>query len=116
MDRRGGKRPGAGRKKGSVVRATKENRGTIEELARQHTPMAIATLVAVASKSESDAARVAAANSLIDRGYGKPRQSIEHTGKDGGPIQSQEVSAFDAIESQLARLASRETGNSQKPN
>jgi hypothetical protein len=42
--------------------------------------------VQVAQSSESDAARVAAANALLDRGYGKPRQGVEHTGVDGAPI------------------------------
>jgi hypothetical protein len=32
---------------------------------------------------------VSAATALLDRGYGKPRQSLEHTGKDGGPVELQ---------------------------
>jgi hypothetical protein len=32
------------------------------------------------------AARVSAANALLDRGHGKPRQALEHGGTDGGPI------------------------------
>jgi hypothetical protein len=85
---RGGKRPGAGRKPGSKDRATIEQRATLEELAREHTDVALQVLVQVAQASESDAARVSAANAILDRGYGKPKQSTEITGKDGGPIET----------------------------
>ena len=45
MARRGGKRPNAGRKAGSVVRGTIENRDAIGELARAHTEVALQALV-----------------------------------------------------------------------
>ncbi len=80
----GGRRPGAGRKKGSRDRATYEQRGTISELARAHTATALDTLVSVARTSESDAARVSAATALLNRGYGMPAQP--HTGEDGGAV------------------------------
>lgn len=95
MGKRGGYRPGSGRKVGSKVRATIENRATIEELARRHTEVALSALVKVASTSESDSARVSAASVLLDRGYGKPRQVAEIGGKDGGPIHVT-ISAADA--------------------
>lgn len=83
----GGKRAGAGRKKGSVDRATAEQKATLMEVARTHTETAINVLVQVAQASESDAARVSAANAILDRGYGKPSQSHEVSGADGGPIE-----------------------------
>jgi hypothetical protein len=49
----------------------------IEELARQHTPAAIAALV----KALDGKDRVAAAALLLAYAYGKPRQSIEHSGE-----------------------------------
>lgn len=82
----GGKRPGAGRKKGSLGKATIQQRGTLEEIARTYTQDALDVLVQVARESQSDAARVSAANALLDRGYGKPSQHTELTGKDGGDI------------------------------
>ncbi len=82
----GGKRPGAGRKKGSLGKATIQQRGTLEEIARTYTNEALRVLVEVAQTSVSDAARVSAANALLDRGYGKPSQHTELTGKDGGDI------------------------------
>lgn len=110
--KRGGKRPGAGRKKGVRDKATLEQKATLEELARSHTETALNVLVQVAQASESDAARVSAANSIIDRGYGKARQAIEHTGKDGGPIQTEDVSDQEAARRVAFVLAK---GRQEKP-
>lgn len=78
----GGKRPGAGRPKGAVNKATAD----IKALAQKYAPDALKTLHSIMQASESDAARVAAANSLIDRGYGKAPQAIQHQGHEGGPV------------------------------
>lgn len=52
--------------------------GDLREMARVHTPEALATLVEVMNdKSAPPAARVAAAGHVLDRGYGKPAQSME---------------------------------------
>lgn len=60
----------------------------IRSLARSHTETAINTLVGVMNQKEAPAAaRVAAANSLLDRGWGKPVQAVEHSGPDGAPIE-----------------------------
>jgi hypothetical protein len=54
--------------------------GDVQELARQQSPEAINTLVAIMQDQKAPhAARVAAANSLLDRGYGKPAQPISQT-------------------------------------
>lgn len=45
--------------------------GEIRELARQHTGTALATLVEIAERGENESARVAAANAILDRGWGK---------------------------------------------
>ena len=63
---------GQGRPKGSKNKATQE----LQELARVHTPAAIKELARLAVAAESETARVAAINSLLDRGHGKPSQSI----------------------------------------
>lgn len=63
-----------------------KNLTDIRSLARGHTEGAIATLASIMHSAESpQAARVAAANSLLDRGWGKPAQPL--TGEDEGPIQ-----------------------------
>lgn len=74
----GGRRPGAGRPPGTLDRATKAQKGTLEELARQYTQTALDVLIEVARNGESESARVTAANSLLDRAYGRARQSIEY--------------------------------------
>lgn len=98
---RGGKRPGAGRPPGSKDRATVEAKATLEELARNLTPTALKTLEDVAKSSESDSARVSAAQAILDRGYGKPRQSVEHAGDPDNPVM------FDVPDGNLARWIAR---------
>jgi hypothetical protein len=57
----------------------------IKSLARAHTESAINVLAGVMNEPDAPhAARVAAANSLLDRGWGKAPQAI--TGEDGGPL------------------------------
>lgn len=80
---RGGRRAGAGRPTGARSRATKQAKATLSELARAHTAVALGVLVEVAEKGESESARVSAANALLDRAYGKPRQAVEHSGNIG---------------------------------
>jgi hypothetical protein len=57
------------------------------DLARAHTPAAIASLARIAGdEKQPSAAIVAASIALLDRGWGKPTQPNEHTGKDGAPL------------------------------
>lgn len=53
--------------------------GEIRELARQHTMTALLTLVEIAEQGQNESARVAAANALLDRGWGKPAVPIVAT-------------------------------------
>lgn len=46
--------------------------GEMRALARRHTASALATLIEIALRGSSESARVAAANALLDRGWGKP--------------------------------------------
>lgn len=103
---RGGRRPGAGRPAGARSRATKQAKATLSELARAHTSVALKALVDVATKSESDSAKVAAANALLDRAYGKPRQSVEHSGSVGTyDLSKLSDDELDRLESILGPLA-----------
>ena len=57
----------------------------MRSLARAHTAMGIKVLAGIASAEDSPpAARVAAVNALLDRGWGKAIQP--HTGEDGGDV------------------------------
>jgi uncharacterized protein (DUF885 family) len=72
--KRGGRRPGAGRKSGTPNKSTRE----LKELAGEYTERAVKTLVAVMEDQEAPpAARVAAADKLLDRGHGRPAVTVE---------------------------------------
>jgi hypothetical protein len=64
---------GKGRPKGSMNKATAD----VKAAAQAFTAEAVETLASIMRASESDAARVAAANAILDRGHGKPKQSID---------------------------------------
>jgi cell division protein ZapA (FtsZ GTPase activity inhibitor) len=71
---RGGARPGAGRRKGSLNKAT----ACVKEAALVYSEDAVATLASIMTSDEQPAAaRVAAANAILDRAHGKPKQSVE---------------------------------------
>lgn len=72
---RGGARSGAGRPAGAKSRATKQAKAQLSELAKAYAPEALETLADVMKNGQSESARVAAANSILDRGYGKPIQA-----------------------------------------
>lgn len=58
----------------------------IRSLARSHSETAIKTLVGIMRQPKAPAAaRVRAAEALLDRGYGKPNQPIDGDGS-GGPL------------------------------
>jgi hypothetical protein len=58
----------------------------IRSIARGHTRTAINTLVGVMrSKDATHAARVSAANAILDRGWGKPVQALQSG--DGGALE-----------------------------
>ena len=88
---RGGKREGAGRKKGTkdgkprsspIIIASAQEKRELRESARQFTDHALKTLAAICNEGQSEAARVSAACALLDRGYGRPTQQVE-TGSPG---------------------------------
>jgi hypothetical protein len=51
--------------------------GELQELARHHAPAVIAELARLALKAKSETARIAAGRELLDRGFGRARQSLE---------------------------------------
>ena len=69
-----------GRIKGTPNKAT----ASLKELAREYTSEALEALIGVLRDSESDAAKVAAAREVLDRGYGKASTVIAGD-EDGGP-------------------------------
>ena len=78
---KGGARPNSGRKPGKVT-------APLREIAREHMEKAVHALLHVLEDEDAPAAaRVSAANSILDRGYGKPSQPIDGDGEGGAIIQ-----------------------------
>ena len=71
----GGCRPGAGRPKGVPNVITRP----LKELAAQHGPDAIQEVRRLMDESTNDTVRLAAARELLDRGVGRPAQSVDLT-------------------------------------
>ena len=88
---RGGMREGACRPMGSRSAATRQAQERISNLAKQHSDTALKALTSIAENGVSEAARVSAANSLLDRAYGKPVQAMAHSGPGEGPIETAEI-------------------------
>lgn len=74
---RGSRRQRAGRPVAAKTRYAAVPRMSPAVQARQHTEEAIDQLVQVMRYGESDAARLSAAIAILERGYGKPAQSVE---------------------------------------
>ena len=88
---RGGRREGAGRPVGSRSRANVD----LREAAQTFTRSAVATLATIMrDKEQPAAARVSAANAILDRAHGKPKQAMEHSGPGGGPIRHVDLSGL----------------------
>jgi hypothetical protein len=83
---RGGYREGAGRPSGSTNKSSPEQSQRLSELAKTYTEEALETLVDVARNGRTDAARVSAANALLDRAYGKATASEERSLVDLPPM------------------------------
>ena len=66
----------------------------VEDLCRQASPDAVARLVEW-MKSGDSAASVKACMGILAQGFGTPKQRIEHTGEDGGPIRVTRVELVD---------------------
>lgn len=83
MGNNGGAREGAGRKRGQISQAKLD----LREAAMPYAALALRTLAQICRNGDTDSARVSAANSLLDRGYGRPIQSHRVGGLSGFPLQ-----------------------------
>lgn len=59
----------------------------VKEAARLLTKEAIDTLADIMHNGLSESARVSAANAILDRGWGKPAQELDHKSSDGTGVQ-----------------------------
>lgn len=88
IPKHGGKRPGAGRKKKGDASPTAiaeidlkaalagEPPEEIEGVAQRHARAALDALIKLLINGRSEAARISAANAILDRGFGKPAVDI----------------------------------------
>lgn len=86
--RRGGARPGAGRKKRGLAEPTslselelkallaEPSPEEIDGIAQRHADLAIETLARLMIYGSSESAKITAAKEILDRGYGKPAVEI----------------------------------------
>lgn len=58
----------------------------IKALARSYAPECIHRLARIALDSENERAATTAAVALLDRGFGKPKQEVEHSNPDGSGL------------------------------
>jgi len=85
--RKKGSRKTGGRQKGTPNKVAT----VVREAALKHGPAAVAELARLMNQSQSEHVRIAACREILDRAYGKSRQSIEHTGHDHGPIAVEQI-------------------------
>lgn len=79
--------PGTPKTGGRVAGTPNKATASLKALAGNYTAQALETLASIMNDVEqSAAARVAAANSLLDRAHGKPRQELEHAGSEKEPL------------------------------
>ena len=73
-------RPGVSGNPGGRPRELRD----VTELARSHSPKAIETLVVIVNdETAPPAARIAASNAILDRGHGKPAQTLDASVRPG---------------------------------
>jgi hypothetical protein len=63
----------------------------IQHAARAHSAEAIAALVKIARDGRSESARVQAATAILDRGFGKPAQTVHRTNQDVSRLSDAEI-------------------------
>ena len=83
MPRQPGTPKTGGRQPGTPNRIT----SSVKAVAATYTTQALETLAEIMRDGTAPhSARVSAANSLLDRAHGKPRQELEHAGSEKEPL------------------------------
>jgi hypothetical protein len=88
-------KPGKSGNPGGRKPKTEEER-TLEAMCREKTPDALKVILGLMAKSKMDRAKLAAAQYIIDRGWGKAKESIELSGKVSLSIAEQIKQAHEA--------------------
>jgi hypothetical protein len=82
--------------------------------ARKHSVLALKTLVDICRKGETESLRMAAANALLDRGFGRPTQSIDLSADNPVP-QFNLFNDIDPLEQRLLRDALKTIEHEPRP-
>jgi hypothetical protein len=91
---------------GGRPKKTEEER-TLEAMCRERTPEALHAILRIMAGSKQDRAKLAAAQYVLDRAWGKPKESVELSGADGGPIETKQTLDVSGLSpDQLRALAS----------
>ena len=83
-------KPGRSGNPGGRPKLTPEQKAQEFELVqacRSKSAQAIAVIEQLMHRADRDSVRLAAASLIVERGWGKAMQAIEHSGKDGDPIE-----------------------------
>jgi hypothetical protein len=60
--------------------------GDVRELARSHTAESVETLATIMRSGKSEVARITAATSLLDRGWGRPAQVLDVSHREAADV------------------------------
>lgn len=82
-------------KSGNPGGRPKKNR-EVEQLCREASPEALVRLKQIMRQQKDIKAALQAALGILAYGLGKPRQAIEMTGAEGGPIQTETITDTEA--------------------
>ncbi len=86
----------------------------IRALARTYTEPALLALVEIMQHGQNESARVAAAQAVLDRGWGRPVQALEHSGPEGGALLPADLTVLpDAQLVQLSALLEEIAGQTR---
>ncbi len=99
----GGFRPGQSGNPGGRPLKTDEER-TLEQLCRAKTPDALSTIESIMLEGKTERARLAAAQYIIDRAWGKPTEHVNRT-----TVEDRRVQAADSVLAEI--LAESKDGN-----
>lgn len=81
------RQPGTPKTGGRVAGTPNKATADVKAVAGSYTTAALATLAEIMQDGTAPhSARVSAANSLLDRAVGKPRQELEHAGSEKEPV------------------------------
>lgn len=103
MEARGGKRRGAGRPKGAINKATEEAR----HMAALTGELPLEYMLRIMRDPKADTKRRDAMAIAASRFCHHTLTAVEHTGRDGGPIE------FSDARDRLAHLVTRETASDE---